>query len=233
MYSYDTIVRYSDTHGKMTADVGTVANYFQDCAILESENVGIGIEYLKEHNRAWFLISWQMEIGRYPRLAEKISVRTWAYDFKGSMGYRNIEILDANGTNIASAASQWSYIDTQTMRLTRIEENVGKAYILGEKLDMEYAPRKIALLDGMTVIDKRRVMNYQIDSNSHMNNEAYIELALEYMDKDIDIKSVRAEYKKQLVRDDVIIVKRAASDCLYQIVFSDESDNISCIVEFK
>lgn len=233
MYSYDAIVRYTETHGRTTADIATVANYFQDCAILESEDVGIGIEYLKEHNRAWFLISWQIEVKRYPRLAEKISVRTWAYDFKGSMGYRNIEIVDANGASIVKAATQWSYIDTITMRPMRIEENVGNAYTLGKKLDMEYAPRKITLFDDMEIVDRRRVMAYQIDSNSHMNNEAYIELALEYIDESIYIKNVRAEYKKQFVKDDVIVVKRAMSDGVYKIVFADEDDNISCIVELK
>lgn len=233
MYSYDAIVRYSETHGKETADAATIANYFQDCAILESEDVGIGIKYLKEHGRAWFLISWQIEIKRYPKLAEKISVKTWAYDFKGSMGYRNILIVDECGNYIATAATQWSYMDTQAMRPIRIEENVGNAYPLGKKLDMEYAPRKINFPDGMEITDKRKVMTYQIDSNSHMNNEAYIELALEYIDENFYIKSIRAEYKKQLVKDDVIIVKKAISDGICYIVFSDENDNISCIVELK
>ncbi len=233
MYSYDAIVRYSETHGNEKVDAAAVANYFQDCAILESEDVGIGIKYLKDHNRAWFLISWQIEIGRYPRLAEKISVRTWAYDFKGSMGYRNIEIIDEQGERIASAASQWSYIDTLTMRPIRIEENVGKAYPLGEKLDMEYAPRKIFLPDNMEAIDRCKVMNYQIDSNLHMNNEAYIALALEYTHEASEIKSIRAEYKKQFVKDDIIVVKKAVSDGIYYIAFSDEDDNINCIVELK
>ena len=60
MYSYDAIVRYSETGGRKTSSMATIANYFQDCAILQSEEVGIGLDYLAEHNRAWFLISWQI-----------------------------------------------------------------------------------------------------------------------------------------------------------------------------
>ena len=67
MYSFDAIVRYSETHGRPEANAATIANYFQDCAIFDSEQAGIGIEYLKDHNRAWFLISWQIDVERYPR----------------------------------------------------------------------------------------------------------------------------------------------------------------------
>ena len=64
MYSFDAIVRYSETHGRPEANAATIENYFQDCAIFDSEQAGIGIEYLKDHNRAWFLISWQIDVER-------------------------------------------------------------------------------------------------------------------------------------------------------------------------
>ena len=223
MYSFDAIVRYSETHGRPEANAATIANYFQDCAIFDSEQAGIGIEYLKDHNRAWFLISWQIDVERYPVLQEKIRVGTWAYDFKGSMGYRNIVIRDENGANIVQAASQWSYIDTDTLRPVRIEPEVGAAYPLAEKLPME----------GMEETDRRVVLPYQIDSNNHMNNEAYIALALEYIDSDDMICQIRSEYKRQFVKDECIVIKKAERDDLIQFVFADEEDQTRCIVEFK
>ena len=233
MYSFDAIVRYSETHGRPEANAATIANYFQDCAIFDSEQAGIGIEYLKDHNRAWFLISWQIDVERYPVLQEKIRVGTWAYDFKGSMGYRNIVIRDENGANIVQAASQWSYIDTDTLRPVRIEPEVGAAYPLAEKLPMEYAPRKIRQIEGMEETDRRVVLPYQIDSNNHMNNEAYIALALEYIDSDDMICQIRSEYKRQFVKDECIVIKKAERDDLIQFVFADEEDQTRCIVEFK
>lgn len=233
MYSFDAIVRYSETHGRPEANAATIANYFQDCAIFDSEQAGIGIEYLKEHNRAWFLISWQIDVERYPVLQEKIRVGTWAYDFKGSMGYRNIVIRDERGANIVQAASQWSYIDTETLRPVRIEPEVGAAYPLDEKLPMEYAPRKICLIEGMEEVDRRIVLPYQIDSNNHMNNEAYIALALEYLSEETEISQIRSEYKRQFVKDECIVIKKTERDDLIQFVFADEDDQTRCIVEFK
>lgn len=233
MYSYETIVRYSETGGRKSANIATIANYFQDCAILQAESVGNGLDYLAEHSRAWFLISWQIEVDRYPELGEKIKVRTWAYDFKASLGFRNIDIIDGEGNRIVKAASIWSYVDTDTMRPAKIEPEVSAAYPMEPAIDMEYAPRKIKLWDGYDAIDTRRVMQYQIDSNNHMNNEAYIALAQEYVENIEDIAAVRAEYKMQYVKDDVIVVKRACNDVYEQILLCDDDDHIKCVVQFE
>lgn len=233
MYSYDAIVRYSETGGRKKSNMASLANYFQDCAILQSENVGIGLDYLADHHRAWFLISWQIEVDRYPAIGEKIKVRTWAYDFKASLGFRNIDILDENGIRIVKAASIWSYVDTETLRPARIEDEVSEAYPMEPAIDMEYAPRKIKLFDDHNVVDTRKVMQYQIDSNNHMNNEAYIALAQEYVEDISAIKAVRAEYKMQYVKDDVIVVKRAQKENLLQILLCDEKSVIKCVVQFE
>ena len=233
MYSYDAIVRYSETGGRKKSNMASLANYFQDCAILQSENAGIGLDYLADHHRAWFLISWQIEVDRYPAMGEKIKVRTWAYDFKASLGFRNIDILDENGIRIVKAASIWSYVDTETLRLARIEDEVSEAYPMEPAIDMEYAPRKIKLFDDHNVVDTRKVMQYQIDSNNHMNNEAYIALAQEYVEDISAIKAVRAEYKMQYVKDDVIVVKRAQKENLLQILLCDEKSVIKCVVQFE
>ena len=233
MYSYDAIVRYSETGGRKKSNMASLANYFQDCAILQSENVGIGLDYLADHHRAWFLISWQIEVDRYPAMGEKIKVRTWAYDFKASLGFRNIDILDENGIRIVKAASIWSYVDTETLRPARIEDEVSEAYPMEPAIDMEYAPRKIKLFDDHNVVDTRKVMQYQIDSNNHMNNEAYIALAQEYVEDISAIKAVRAEYKMQYVKDDVIVVKRARDGKYVQILLCDEEDRVKCVVQFE
>lgn len=233
MYSYDAIVRYNETGGRKTSSMATIANYFQDCAILQSEEVGIGLDYLAEHNRAWFLISWQIEVDRYPELGEQIKVRTWAYDFKASLGFRNIDVIDGEGNRIVKAASIWSYVDTESMRPVKIDQEVAEAYPMEPAIDMEYAPRKIKLWDEYTKVDTRHVMSYQIDSNNHMNNEAYIALAQEYVEDITDITAVRAEYKMQYVKDDVIVVKRARDGKYVQILLCDEEDRVKCVVQFE
>ena len=89
MYTFDSCVRYSETDEDGKLSVTGIIKYLQDCSIFQSEALGIGVEYLKQHDRAWWLSSWQIIIDRYPRLGEKIIIGTWPYDFKGIYGYRN------------------------------------------------------------------------------------------------------------------------------------------------
>lgn len=233
MYSYNCKVRYSETGGGKKASIATLANYFQDCAIFQSEAVGRGLDYLSEHERAWFLVSWQIEVLRYPNLGENIQVRTWPYDFKATLGFRNIDILDDNGEQIVRAASIWSYVDTANLRPVKIDDDVSSAYPIEPAIDMVYHPRKIKLYSQHERVDTRKVMSYQIDSNNHMNNEAYIALAQEYVEDISKIKALRAEYRMQYVKDDVIVVKRALLTDGVQILLCDENENVKCIVQFE
>lgn len=94
MYSFESRIRYSEVDQNQELSVTGIINYLQDCSTFQSEDLNLGITYLQEHHRAWWLSSWQIVIERYPRLGEEIVVSTWPYDFKGIYGYRNFTICD-------------------------------------------------------------------------------------------------------------------------------------------
>ena len=103
MYHFDSRVRYSETDEQGQLSLTGILNYFQDCSTFQSEDLGMGVGYLKEHGRAWWLTSWQIVIDRYPSLGEEITVSTWPYDFKGLYGYRNFAITGSDGRYAARA----------------------------------------------------------------------------------------------------------------------------------
>ncbi|MCI7263363.1 MAG: thioesterase, partial [Clostridiaceae bacterium] len=92
MYTFESRVRYSETdeYGRLT--VNGIMNYLQDCSTFQSEDLGLGIRYLEEKKKAWWLNSWQIVIDRQPRFAERIRISTWPHGFKGIYGYRNFTI---------------------------------------------------------------------------------------------------------------------------------------------
>ena len=113
MYQFDSRVRYSETDEKGRLSVTGIMNYFQDCSTFQSEDIGMGVSYLKEHHQAWWLSSWQIIIDRYPVLGERITIGTWPYDFKGIFGYRNFTIQDSQGGYLVRANSIWFLFDTK------------------------------------------------------------------------------------------------------------------------
>ena len=89
MYTFDSRIRYSevDSEGRLT--MSSLINYFQDCSTFHSEDLGLGVEYLKGQHLVWVLCYWQITVNRYPGLGERVTIGTFPYDMKGFLGYRN------------------------------------------------------------------------------------------------------------------------------------------------
>ena len=206
MYQFDSRVRYSETDEEGRLSLTGILNYFQDCSTFQSEDLGMGVRYLTEHGRAWWLTSWQIIIDRYPVLGEKIVISTWPYDFKGIYGYRNFTLQDQEGGYLARAASVWFFFDTVRQKPARITPEDIRGY--GEaqpRLTMDYASRKIALPEEYEERPRILVSRHHLDTNHHVNNARYVEIARESLPQEISVKELRVEYKKAAVLGDYMI----------------------------
>ena len=94
MYEFKSRVRYSEIDHRGTLTLPALINYFQDCSTFHSETVGLGMDHLRQKKKAWVLSYWQIIAERYPKLSEKITVGTFATEFKGLFGNRNFYMKD-------------------------------------------------------------------------------------------------------------------------------------------
>lgn len=204
MYTFESRVRYSETdcEGKLT--MASLINYFQDCSTFQSEDLGLGLEYLKQRHLVWVLSSWQIVVDRYPKMGERVTIGTLPYEIKGFLGYRNFFMKEESGAYIARANSLWSLLNTETGRPAAVLEEMLKGYQLSEKLDMDYAPRRIAIPGEGIVKEALVVKKHHLDTNHHVNNQQFIDMAMDYLPDDFRVGQVRAEYKKQAFLNDVL-----------------------------
>ncbi len=232
MYTFSSIVRYTElNHYKGCMDPSGVINYFQDCSTFQSEKLGIGLHYLKGHNRVWLLSSWQLQLLQPIRLGEQITVGTWPYDFKGFYGYRNFIMKNETDSVLAVANSIWVYIDTMTGRPMRIpEDHLG--YMIEPPYPMEPMTRKISIPADFAEQRPITVIKSNIDSYNHVNNGQYIKLAEEYLPSNFNISSMKAEYRMQAVLGDTILPLVAEKENQYTIVLTDLKRKPYAIVEF-
>lgn len=230
MYSFDSMIRFSevDHHGTLT--LPGIINYFQDCSILHSDSLGVGMEPLKEQKQAWILSSWQIIVERYPKMGEKVKICTWPTGFKGLYGTRNFVMEDEAGEKIAYANSIWVFMDFGRGRPSKPAPEIVGRYTCEPQLEMEYAPRKISLPEEFKDAGHFTVRKYQIDTNEHMNNGQYVKLALEVLD-DVEVQEIRVEYKKSAVYGDVIYTKIAKEESRTVVTLCDAEDNTYAIVE--
>lgn len=223
MYSFDSRVRYSEVDESQQLSVTGIINYLQDCSTFQSEDLELGIDYLRKHHRAWWLSSWQIVIERAPKLGEEIVISTWPYDFKGIYGYRNFTIQGRQGEYLVKANSVWFFFDTEAGRPVRVGEKDVRGYgTAGDtKLDMEYAPRRIALPSEYEEAPGIAVGRHHIDTNHHVNNAQYVEIAREVLPEGIKICELRVEYKKAAVLGDMMHPRVSREDNSFTVALCD------------
>ena len=232
MYKIENSVRYSECGRDNKLKISAIINYFQDCTTENSEQLGVGFDYLKEKKRAWILNSWQVFIKRRPEVGEKIEVSTWATGFKGVFGPRDFCLKTAEGEELVAAHSLWVYVDTQTGRPMKPTDEEIEVYEVGEPLPIETVSRKIHLPEEMQTVDTFSVHKYHIDTNNHVNNAKYIELACEALPDEFSVIGLRVEYKKAAVYGDKMILKSRKKENSIFTALYDTEDTIYAIIEF-
>ena len=236
-YSFSGRVRYSEIGENGLLTLPGILNYFQDCSTFQSEEVGLGIDILKEWKRIWVLSAWQVVVDRYPYMGERIKTSTWAYGFRGFMGFRNFTMETEGGERLAYANTFWTYIDAENGLPVRLEAKDTDAYRgkdgkMESKLDMEYAPRKIVLPEDYEQQDSFAVQKHHLDTNHHVNNCQYVQMAMEMLDQERVIRQVRVEYKKSAVLGDMIVPRTGDRDGRTVVELCTTEGELYAAVEF-
>lgn len=218
-------------------------NYFQDCSTFQSEDSGIGLEYLGQRDQAWVVNSWQVDVTRYPSLSENVIIGTIPYEIKGFVGCRNFFMDTEDGKRLAVANSVWALINMKTGSPVRVTPEIIEGYPIGDKLPMDYQPRKMSFpAEGITKETAPiKVQTFHLDTNQHVNNNQYISIgmgclrALNDNNKTPNVGRLRAEYKMQAHLGDVIYplcnVRTDEGRFIYTVSLNDENHKPYCIIE--
>lgn len=233
IYEFSGRVRYSEIDHRGTMTLPALINYFQDCSTFHSESIGLGMERLKLKKKAWVLSYWQIIIDRYPKLYEKITTGTFATEFKGLFGNRNFYMKDEEGGRIACANSIWVFMDLEKGRPCRPAEEDIAPYGVNEPLDMPYEDRKISVPEVFEDREPFPVRKYHIDTNEHVNNCQYVQMALEMLSRDISVRQVRVDYKKSAVLGDIIYPGVAQDQGRIVTELRDENKRPYAVIEMK
>lgn len=232
MYTFDSKVRYSEIDHRGTMTLPALINYFQDCSTFESESLGFGVKAAKEKKKAWILSYWQVVVERYPELGEEITVGTFASDFKGLFGERNFVMLDKENNRLSCANSLWVYMDMEKGRPILPDKEEIEAYGTEPKLDMDYEGRKIRPAAEYEDREAFPVRKYHIDTNEHVNNCQYVQMAMEMLDQERVIRQVRVEYKKSAVLGDMIVPRTGDRDGRTVVELCTTEGELYAAVEF-
>lgn len=104
---------------------------------------------------------------------------------------------------------------------------------MSEKLSMKYADRKIPFPEGAVQGEAFTVRRHQLDTNGHVNNGQYVQLAQDYLPDEFAAERIRAEYKRQARLGDTMIPWIAKEEGRYTIALCDEDKKPYALVVFE
>ncbi len=204
MYSFNSRIRYSESDCEGKLSMTSLLNYFQDASTFQSEDLGVGVKYMEKNRRAWVLSSWQIVVNRFPEMGEEVVIGTFPYDFKGFLGYRNFVMQTPCGEQLAVANTLWSHLDLCTGKPASPAEEIVNKYPQRERLAMDYAPRKIIIPEGGKQEESIIVKKYHLDTNHHVNNVQFVDMAMAFLPEHFVIRQLRVEYKMQAFLNDIL-----------------------------
>ena len=77
------------------------------------------------------------------------------------------------------------------------------------------------------------VRKYHIDTNEHVNNCQYVQMAKEVYEGEEPIRQIRAEYKKSAVYKDIIVLKIGRKENRTVVELCGEQGQTFAAVEFR
>jgi len=235
MFTFESRVRYSETDENKLLTVPKLIDYFQDCSTFQSEDLGVGLSYMEQIQMVWVVASWQLEIKRLPHLGERIVIGTLPYAFKAFLGYRNFCMMTEEGEVLCVANSLWSLLSTQTGKPVNAPKDMMERYPIEEKLEMQYAGRKITLSADRCRQEAFVVEQQHVDANHHVNNGQYVSMAAKFLPLGFEeqVKSLRVEYKMQAYLGDVLVPAIWMDNDTCVISLEDQQGKPYAVVEFS
>lgn len=232
MYSFESRVRFSEVDQNGTLMLSRLVDYFQDCCIFHSEDVGLGMSNAENKNKVWMLLGWQIEIDRLPKYTERIKTITWPYSFVRIKGGRNFLMEDAEGNVIAKADSQWVYMNLETGLPERIPGDMGDQFGVEAPMELSLDKKKIRIPEDCEKKEEIVVRREHLDTNHHVNNGQYIVMAEDLLPEEMKIRKIKVEYRSQAKLGDVIVPKMKALEEGYLVALCDRQDQPYAVLEF-
>ena len=223
-------VKLSEIRKNNEATNKAILSYLEDIGGIHSNKAGYGILDIPETHLTWLLLEWKLNIIRRPNYNEKIKIKTWSSHSIKFYSFREFEVYDEQKNLIAIASSKWILVNTESGKLTRVED-----YILDK-----YEPEKDKLVFETDEFEKikepkeykleseYKVKRADIDVNNHMHNLNYLELANEALPEDIyklvEFNNVRITYKKEIKLGETVKCKYGYEDNKHIIIIKSEDD---------
>ena len=178
VFTQEHYIGYSSVGPTLALKNSELLRIFEDVATRHGTAVNDG---LWDTTDRWVLLAYQVCVHQRPKLGQTLTVRSWNRDMKGVTSCREFELYGEDGVLLVTAISNWVRIDGQSGKLQRLSQELFDRYGSEPERGNFPSPWIAKLRDAEGAVTAERQMTverYFIDSNDHLNNVHYMDLAL-------------------------------------------------------
>jgi acyl-ACP thioesterase len=147
-------------------------DYLLDAAGNHAARIGVGMHAMNEMGLTWFLSRLHVQVRRYPRGGEIMTIETWPSGIQRLFFTREFVVTDEAGERLAIGSSSWIAVNPSTRRPVR-PSSLGVALPRREERPLPSEFPKLPSPEGETMARSYRPLACHIDVNQHVNSTVY------------------------------------------------------------
>lgn len=207
-YEYEHIVTTSEIDFKGEIKPSAILNHLQEAAGCNSQEMGIGIDALRQQGMFWVLSKMYVEVGKPARHKDVIRVTTWPHKPNKAIFERSFFVSLGDET-CAKALSRWCILDINTGRILPTSQIMHKQEELIDERAVECPDWRISSIEEKSEPDfEIRISHSEYDLNYHVNNVKYADYVFNcFSIEELSsrrVKSLQINYVKQSHEKDVL-----------------------------
>ena len=178
MFKQEYLVSNNDVDTKYQLKVSAIFRFFQDVALLATEEAKVDSMSLSKKNIDWVITRMAVEIKRLPKCNELIYVHTYPGKDMAMLYPRYFYITDKEGNVLIRSSSIWALINNETRKVI-VDRDVISKLPAESREDQLPLPEKISVPEVENFLENRTIHYSDLDFNAHMNNVRYVELIMD------------------------------------------------------
>ncbi len=167
-----------------------ICRFLQEAAGNHATQLGVSAEELSRQGQMWVLSRLTLDMVRYPRWHDTLTLETWPVDKPSSIrGHRDFLLRDSSNEVIGQASTVWLLLDQQNLKPLRIPSWLSEHVSAGIKPEINQ-PLYLSMFSGAPRSGQEfTVRASDIDYNMHVNNVCYLDWALEAIQPDFRLQN--------------------------------------------
>lgn len=188
----------------------SLVDFLWDVVISQSDYLGETKDGFVHNQCIWVLLKYDITMYEYHKFKDTITVDTKVLGSKKFYGYRQNTIKNSKGKVIGEVLSTAILIDFDKRRPTKISPEQSQIYGLKEELETVPTLDDIPKIKNEDYSKDYPVRYSDIDSNGHVNNVKYMEMAIDTLPRSIineyELFNIKVLFKKETTDGDTLHV---------------------------